>query len=86
MFIYLSKKVRRWLVALYAAPAILTCGFSSVQIAIPNGVKLKSVAWNPEQGWIACGGDNGLLKVARNGRYYLLFAGLMFSPIASRRC
>jgi WD repeat-containing protein 35 len=33
-----------------------------MQIAIPNGVKLRSLSWNPEQGWLACGGDDGLLK------------------------
>ncbi|KAJ9468906.1 Intraflagellar transport protein 122-like protein [Diplonema papillatum] len=39
--------------------------YLSKKIAIPNGVKLRSVAWNAEQGWIACGGDNGLLKVLK---------------------
>jgi WD repeat-containing protein 35 len=39
--------------------------YLSKKIAIPNGVKLKSVSWNPEQGWIACGGDSGLLKVLK---------------------
>ena len=39
--------------------------FSGKKIAIPNGVKLESVAWNSEQGWIACGGQNGLLKVLK---------------------
>jgi WD repeat-containing protein 35 len=36
-----------------------------IKIAIPNGVRLKCASWNSEQGWIACGGDNGLLKVLR---------------------
>ena len=35
------------------------------KIAIPNGVKLSSLSWNPEQGWITCGGENGLLKVLK---------------------
>ena len=39
--------------------------YLSKKIAIPNGVKLRSVAWNADQGWIACGGDNGLLKVLK---------------------
>eukprot|EP00756_Hemistasia_phaeocysticola_P065639 Hpha_TRINITY_DN8695_c0_g1::TRINITY_DN8695_c0_g1_i1::g.168905::m.168905/K19674/WDR35, IFT121; WD repeat-containing protein 35 len=39
--------------------------YLSKKIAIPNGVKLRSVAWNGDQGWIACGGDNGLLKVLK---------------------
>ena len=39
--------------------------YLSKKIAIPNGVRLKSIAWNADQGWIACGGDNGLLKVLK---------------------
>eukprot|EP01006_Ploeotia_vitrea_P054301 TRINITY_DN67870_c2_g4_i1.p1 TRINITY_DN67870_c2_g4~~TRINITY_DN67870_c2_g4_i1.p1 ORF type:complete len:1236 (-),score=168.86 TRINITY_DN67870_c2_g4_i1:194-3901(-) len=39
--------------------------YLSKKIAIPNGVKLRSLAWNCEQGWIACGGDSGLLKVLK---------------------
>jgi len=37
--------------------------YLSKKIAIPNGVKLKSLSWNGMNGWIVCGGDNGLLKV-----------------------
>ena len=37
--------------------------YLSKKIAIPNGVKLKSLSWNGVNGWIVCGGDNGLLKV-----------------------
>lgn len=33
------------------------------QIAIPNKVQLRSIAWNTEEGYIACGGEDGLLKV-----------------------
>ena len=39
--------------------------YLSKKIAIPNGVKLKSLNWNTEQGWIACGGEGGLLKVLK---------------------
>eukprot|EP01063_Lacrimia_lanifica_P003470 TRINITY_DN1185_c0_g2_i1.p1 TRINITY_DN1185_c0_g2~~TRINITY_DN1185_c0_g2_i1.p1 ORF type:complete len:1243 (+),score=457.53 TRINITY_DN1185_c0_g2_i1:72-3800(+) len=39
--------------------------YLSKKIAIPNGVRLKSVAWNAEAGWITCGGCNGLLKVLK---------------------
>jgi len=39
--------------------------FLSKKIAIPNGVQLCCSSWNPEQGWIACGGQNGLLKVLK---------------------
>ncbi|KAJ1330025.1 hypothetical protein BSLG_009813 [Batrachochytrium salamandrivorans] len=34
-------------------------------IAIPNCANLCVVTWNNDQGWIACGGDNGLLKVLK---------------------
>ena len=39
--------------------------YLSKKIAIPNGVRLKSISWNTEQGWIACGGEDGLLKVLK---------------------
>ncbi|TYZ67233.1 hypothetical protein PybrP1_011840 [[Pythium] brassicae (nom. inval.)] len=39
--------------------------YLSKKIAIPNNVKLRCAAWNSDQGWIACGGQNGLLKVLR---------------------
>ncbi|KAJ3204127.1 WD repeat-containing protein 35, partial [Entophlyctis luteolus] len=39
--------------------------FLSKKIAIPNGVKLRTVAWDNDQGWIACGGEDGLLKVLK---------------------
>ena len=39
--------------------------FLSKKIAIPNGAKLHSLSWNSAQGWIACGGENGLLKVLK---------------------
>ncbi|XP_063088248.1 WD repeat-containing protein 35 isoform X3 [Cavia porcellus] len=35
------------------------------KIAIPNSVKLKCISWNKEQGFIACGGEDGLLKVLK---------------------
>ncbi|XP_030777410.1 WD repeat-containing protein 35 isoform X2 [Rhinopithecus roxellana] len=35
------------------------------KISIPNNVKLKCVSWNKEQGFIACGGEDGLLKVLK---------------------
>ncbi|MBN3313719.1 WDR35 protein, partial [Atractosteus spatula] len=35
------------------------------QIAIPNNIRLKCVSWNKDQGFIACGGDEGLLKVLK---------------------
>lgn len=42
------------------------------KIEIPQGRSIESISWNSEQGWIACGGGNGLLKVlkleARTGK------------------
>ena len=35
------------------------------QIAIPNNTPLRCVSWNREQGYIACGGEDGLLKVLK---------------------
>lgn len=28
-------------------------------------MRLKSLSWNGEEGWIACGGENGMLKVLK---------------------
>ncbi|PNG99668.1 WD repeat domain-containing protein, partial [Tetrabaena socialis] len=39
--------------------------YLSKKIAIPNNVKLRCISWNTDQGWIACGGESGLLKVLR---------------------
>uniref|UniRef100_A0A8C0LKY8 WD repeat domain 35 n=1 Tax=Canis lupus dingo TaxID=286419 RepID=A0A8C0LKY8_CANLU len=39
--------------------------YLSKKIAIPNNVKLKCVSWNKDQGFIACGGEDGLLKVLK---------------------
>ena len=39
--------------------------YLSKKIAIPRGTILRSLAWNREQGWIACGGDTALLKVLK---------------------
>ena len=38
---------------------------SFCQIAIPNNTKLRCLSWNRKHGYIACGGDDGLLKVLR---------------------
>uniref|UniRef100_A0A4W3H1F9 WD repeat-containing protein 35 n=1 Tax=Callorhinchus milii TaxID=7868 RepID=A0A4W3H1F9_CALMI len=37
----------------------------SFQIAIPNNTQLRCVSWNKDQGFIACGGEDGLLKVLK---------------------
>ncbi|KAM7428718.1 WD repeat-containing protein 35 [Porites harrisoni] len=39
--------------------------YLSKKIAIPNNVRLRCLAWNREQGYIACGGEDGLLKVLK---------------------
>ena len=39
--------------------------YLSKKIAIPNGLRVHSISWNKEKGWIACGGEQGLLKVLR---------------------
>lgn len=35
------------------------------QIAIPGNVRLRCISWNKDQGFIACGGEDGLLKVLK---------------------
>ncbi|TKS86180.1 WD repeat-containing protein 35 [Collichthys lucidus] len=39
--------------------------YLSKKIAIPNNICLKCVSWNKDQGFIACGGDDGLLRVLK---------------------
>ncbi|KAF7657555.1 hypothetical protein LDENG_00025340 [Lucifuga dentata] len=39
--------------------------YLSKKIAIPNNTHLKCVSWNKDQGFIACGGDDGLLRVLK---------------------
>lgn len=39
--------------------------YLSKKIAIPNNTKLNCLAWNREQGYLACGGEEGLLKVLK---------------------
>ncbi|XP_066559744.1 WD repeat-containing protein 35 isoform X2 [Amia ocellicauda] len=39
--------------------------YLSKKIAIPNNIRLKCVSWNKDQGFIACGGEEGLLKVLK---------------------
>lgn len=37
--------------------------YLSKRIAIPNGTTITSIRWNEGEGWLACGGTGGLLKV-----------------------
>uniref|UniRef100_A0A667ZDW6 WD repeat-containing protein 35 n=1 Tax=Myripristis murdjan TaxID=586833 RepID=A0A667ZDW6_9TELE len=39
--------------------------YLSKKIAIPNNIHLKCVSWNKDQGFIACGGDDGHLRVLK---------------------
>ncbi|KAJ3613075.1 hypothetical protein NHX12_019331 [Muraenolepis orangiensis] len=39
--------------------------YLSKKIAIPNNIHLRCVSWNKDQGFIACGGDDGLLRVLK---------------------
>ena len=39
--------------------------YLSKRINIPNQVKLHCISWNREQGWIACGGSDSMLKVLK---------------------
>ncbi|KAF0983873.1 hypothetical protein FDP41_007788 [Naegleria fowleri] len=35
------------------------------KVSIPNGLKLNHISWEHYHGWIACGGEGGLLKVLK---------------------
>uniref|UniRef100_A0A674PIQ2 WD repeat domain 35 n=1 Tax=Takifugu rubripes TaxID=31033 RepID=A0A674PIQ2_TAKRU len=69
MFIYLSKKVSLRHRVLIAAYIHCVYNWNSIlvpqQIAIPNNIHLKCVSWNKDQGFISCGGDDGLLRVLK---------------------
>ncbi|XP_075454543.1 WD repeat-containing protein 35 isoform X2 [Ascaphus truei] len=39
--------------------------YLSKKIAIPNNTRLKCISWNKDQGYIACGGESGLLKILK---------------------
>nr|XP_033792878.1 WD repeat-containing protein 35 isoform X3 [Geotrypetes seraphini] len=39
--------------------------YLSKKISIPNNTHLKCISWNKDQGFIACGGEDGLLKVLK---------------------
>ena len=48
-----------------SSPSLIMFIYLSKKIAIPHNVPLRTLSWNGEQGWIACGGDGGLLKVLK---------------------
>ncbi|KAG8124302.1 hypothetical protein E2320_019640 [Naja naja] len=39
--------------------------YLSKKITIPGNVRLRSICWSKDQGYIACGGEDGLLKVLK---------------------
>lgn len=39
--------------------------FPLFKIAIPNNPKISTLAWSINHGYLACGGENGLLKVLK---------------------
>lgn len=39
--------------------------FFSKRISLPKESNVGTVSWNGPQGWIACGGENGFLKVLK---------------------
>ncbi|XP_066495950.1 WD repeat-containing protein 35 [Tiliqua scincoides] len=39
--------------------------YLSKKITIPGNVRLRCISWNKDQGFIACGGEDGLLKVLK---------------------
>ena len=51
----LKKKVARNVSLHYNPP----------QIAIPNEIPLTTLSWHRTRGWIACGGEDGVLKVLK---------------------
>jgi len=39
--------------------------YLSKKVGIPNNTRVECIAWSSEQGWIACGGEKGLLKILK---------------------
>ncbi len=39
--------------------------FLSKKIALPKDPNVYAISWNSEEGWIALGGENGLLKILK---------------------
>lgn len=60
MLVYLSKKVSGCS-GVHRAVELIAC----FQIAIPNDTLLSALSWHKSKGFIACGGEDGLLKVLK---------------------
>ena len=39
--------------------------YLSKKVGIPNNNRVECISWSSEQGWIACGGEKGLLKILK---------------------
>ena len=39
--------------------------FLAKKVAIPDGKRVRVLSWDPEGGWLASGGDDGMLKVLK---------------------
>ena len=64
MFVYLRSAILCSLMDKVVSVTVFVGASCSKKIAIPNNVKLRCLAWNTDQGWIASGGDDGLLKAS----------------------
>ena len=62
-----SKKFMSFFVKIFWDNTIISYFIPSIlqQIAIPNNIRLRCVSYNLLEGYIACGGDDGLLKVLK---------------------
>lgn len=64
----LSISARKYVAMLFVVSAgdcLIISILLIVQIAIPNNVRLNCLSWNREHGYIALGGDDGLVKVLK---------------------
>lgn len=62
MLVYLSKKVSK---RISVTVCVRINASTPHQIAIPNEIQLTTLSWHASRGWIACGGEDGLLKVLK---------------------
>lgn len=65
MFIYLTKKVGNSALINNFNVVSLDLFNENIQIAIPNNTRLNCISWNKYEGYIAVGGDEGLVKVLK---------------------
>ena len=65
MLVYLSKKVNIHFYTCCKSTITVVLFYWAAQIAIPNDTLLTTLSWHSTKGWIACGGEDGLLKVLK---------------------